>query len=82
MEKHVIGSILEWDIFVEQISMSLFEPSSEELHTNSISGPMSVGKSSSTSARTLPEIIEISDDEDEDPEDYSDVIEISSDDNS
>ncbi|KAL4356438.1 hypothetical protein AHAS_Ahas09G0086700 [Arachis hypogaea] len=70
------------DIPVEQISVSSFEPSSKEPHTTSISGSTSVGQISSTSSRALPKIVEISDDEDEDLEEYSDAIVISSDDNS
>ncbi|KAL4328995.1 hypothetical protein AHAS_Ahas13G0255800 [Arachis hypogaea] len=62
-EEHVPEPIPEWDIPVEKISVSLSELSFEELHTTSISGLMSVGQSSSTSAKTPPE-------------EYSDVIEI------
>ncbi|KAL4321935.1 hypothetical protein AHAS_Ahas14G0160200 [Arachis hypogaea] len=76
MEEHVPEFIPEWDISVVQISVSSSEPSSEELHTTSINRPTSVGQSSSTSVRTPLEIIEISDDEGEDPEKCSDVIEI------
>ncbi|KAL4328142.1 hypothetical protein AHAS_Ahas13G0170500 [Arachis hypogaea] len=47
-----------------------------------ISEPTSVGQTSSTSARALPETIEISNDEDEDHEECSDLIMISSDDDS
>ncbi|QHN86302.1 uncharacterized protein DS421_16g544970 [Arachis hypogaea] len=82
MEKHVPKPIPEWDIPVEQISLSSSKPSSENLHTTSISGPTSMGQSTSTSARTLPKIIEISDDKDEDSEECSDMIEIFSDDDS
>ncbi|KAL4337122.1 hypothetical protein AHAS_Ahas12G0078600 [Arachis hypogaea] len=82
MEEHVPKPIPKWDIPVEKISVSSSEPSSEELHTTSTSGPTSMGQNSSTSAKTPPEIIEISNDEDEDPEECSDVIEIFSDDDS
>ncbi|KAL4381171.1 hypothetical protein AHAS_Ahas04G0106800 [Arachis hypogaea] len=71
-----------WDILVEQISVSSSEPSSKELHTISIGGSTSVDQSSSTSATTPVKIIEISDDEDEDSKECSDVIEISSEDDS
>ena len=47
-----------------------------------MSGPASAGQTSSTSASAPHEIIEISDDEDEDPEECSDVVVISSDDDS
>ncbi|KAL4365361.1 hypothetical protein AHAS_Ahas07G0098400 [Arachis hypogaea] len=70
------------DIPVEQISVSSSEPSFEEPLTTSISGPESASQTSSTSASALPEIIEISDDEDEDPEECSDVVVIFSDDDS
>ncbi|XP_057760340.1 uncharacterized protein LOC130980704 [Arachis stenosperma] len=72
----------EEDIPVEQISVSTSEPSSEEPLAASISGPVSAGQTSSTSASAPSEIIEISDDEDEDPEECSDVVVISSDDDS
>ncbi|QHN82739.1 uncharacterized protein DS421_20g698410 [Arachis hypogaea] len=68
----------EEDIPVEQISVSSSESSSEEPLTASISGPTSAGQTSSTSASAPPEIIEIFDDEDEDPEECSDVVVISS----
>ncbi|KAL4390443.1 hypothetical protein AHAS_Ahas03G0145600 [Arachis hypogaea] len=74
--------IPEKDNPVEQISVSSSEPSSEEPLTASISEPTSVGQTSSTSARAFPETIEISNDEDEDHEECSDVIMISSDDDS
>ncbi|QHN92969.1 uncharacterized protein DS421_17g588620 [Arachis hypogaea] len=74
--------VLEEDIPVEQISVSSSEPSSEEPLTAFISGPASAGQTSSTSASAPPEIKEISDDEDEDPEECSDVVVISSDDDS
>ncbi|KAL4357107.1 hypothetical protein AHAS_Ahas09G0153600 [Arachis hypogaea] len=70
------------DIPVEQISVSSSEPSSEEPLTASISGPVNAGQTSSTSASASPEIIEISNDEDEDSEECSDVVVISSDDDS
>ncbi|KAL4371624.1 hypothetical protein AHAS_Ahas06G0184400 [Arachis hypogaea] len=70
------------DIPVEQFLVSLSEPSSEELLTASISGPSRAGQTSSTSASAPPEIIEIFDDEDEDPDECSDVVVISSDDDS
>ncbi|KAL4306608.1 hypothetical protein AHAS_Ahas16G0195300 [Arachis hypogaea] len=76
MEEHVSKPIPEWDIPVEQILVSSSDPSSEDLHTTSINRLTSVDQSSSTSARTPPEIIEIFDDEDEDLEECSDVIEI------
>ncbi|RYR47050.1 hypothetical protein Ahy_A07g032959 [Arachis hypogaea] len=60
------------DIPAEQISLSSSEPSSEEPLTASISGPTSVGQTTSMSARTPPEIIEIFCDEDEDSEECSD----------
>ncbi|KAL4329125.1 hypothetical protein AHAS_Ahas13G0268800 [Arachis hypogaea] len=82
MEEHLPEPIPEEVILIEQILVSLSEPSSEELHTTSISGPTSVGQTSSTSARAPPEIVEISDDEDKDSEECSDVIMISSDDDS
>ncbi|QHO57024.1 uncharacterized protein DS421_3g78800 [Arachis hypogaea] len=72
----------EEDIPVEQISVSSSEPSSEEPLTAFISGPASAGQTSSTSASDPLEIIEIFDDEDKDPEECSDVVVISSDDDS
>ncbi|KAL4381299.1 hypothetical protein AHAS_Ahas04G0119600 [Arachis hypogaea] len=82
MEEHIPEPILEEDILVEQILVSSPEPSPVETHTTSISGPTSFGKTSSTSARAPPEIVDISDDENEDPEECSDVIVISSNENS
>ncbi|KAL4381799.1 hypothetical protein AHAS_Ahas04G0169600 [Arachis hypogaea] len=82
MEEHFLEPIPEEDIPVEQISVSSSEPSSEEPLTASISGPASAGQTSSTSASAPPEIIDISNDEDEDPEECSDVVVISSDDDS
>ncbi|KAL4356772.1 hypothetical protein AHAS_Ahas09G0120100 [Arachis hypogaea] len=82
MEDHILEPILEEDIPIEQISVSSSELSSEESLTASISGPISVDQTSSMSASSPPEIIKISDDEDEDPEECSDLIVISSDDNS
>ncbi|KAL4327860.1 hypothetical protein AHAS_Ahas13G0142300 [Arachis hypogaea] len=66
------------EIRTQQISVSSFE----EPLTTSISGPTSIGQTSSMSAKVPPEIVEISDDEDEDPEECSDVIVIFSDDDS
>ncbi|KAL4381796.1 uncharacterized protein DS421_4g126330 [Arachis hypogaea] len=82
MEEHFPKPVPEEDIPVEQISVSSSEPSSEEPFTASISGPASAGQTSSTSASAPSEIIEISDDEDEDPEECSDVVVIFSDDDS
>ncbi|QHN93873.1 uncharacterized protein DS421_17g596390 [Arachis hypogaea] len=82
MEEHFPEPVPEEDIPMEQISVSSSEPSSEEPLTASISGPASAGQTSSTSASAPPEIIEISDDEDKDPEECSDVVVISSDDDS
>ncbi|KAL4359257.1 hypothetical protein AHAS_Ahas08G0059300 [Arachis hypogaea] len=80
MKKHFSEPVSEEDIPVEQISASSSEPSSEEPLTASISGPASAGQTSSTSASARPDIIEIFDDEDKDPEECSDVVVISSDD--
>ncbi|KAL4275998.1 hypothetical protein AHAS_Ahas20G0163200 [Arachis hypogaea] len=82
VEEHVPEPIPEWHISIEHNSVYSCEPSSEELHTTSITGPTSVGQSSSTSVRTTPDIIEISDDDDEDPKECSNVIEICSNDDS
>ncbi|KAL4300391.1 hypothetical protein AHAS_Ahas17G0196200 [Arachis hypogaea] len=67
MDEHISEPIPKEDIPVEQVLVSSFKPSSEEPLTTSISGPASVGQISSTSARVPPEIVEISDDKDEDP---------------
>ncbi|KAL4300333.1 hypothetical protein AHAS_Ahas17G0190400 [Arachis hypogaea] len=82
MEEHIPELVPEEDIPVEQISVSSSEPSSEEPLTASSSGPESAGQTSSTRASAPPEVIEISDDEDEDPEECFDVVVISSDDDS
>ncbi|KAL4315211.1 hypothetical protein AHAS_Ahas15G0162400 [Arachis hypogaea] len=82
MEELFPKPVPEDDIPVEQISVSSSKPSSEEPLTASINGPASAGQTCSTSASVPPEIIEISDDEDEDPEEFSDVVVISSDDDS
>ncbi|KAL4328144.1 hypothetical protein AHAS_Ahas13G0170700 [Arachis hypogaea] len=82
MEEDIPGPIPEEDIPIEHILVSSSEPSSKEPLTASISGPMSVGQTCSTSARAPPETIEISDDEDKDPEECLDVIMISSNDDS
>ncbi|KAL4356462.1 hypothetical protein AHAS_Ahas09G0089100 [Arachis hypogaea] len=82
IEEHIPEPVPEEDIPVEQISVSSFEPSLEEPLSASISGLTSDDQTSSTSASAPPEIIKISDDEDEDPEECSDVIVISFDDDS
>ncbi|KAL4287027.1 hypothetical protein AHAS_Ahas19G0145100 [Arachis hypogaea] len=82
MEEHILEPIPKEDNLVEHISVKSSEPSSEEPLSASISGPASAGQTSSTSASAPPEIIEIFYDEDEDPEECSDVIVISSDDDS
>ncbi|KAL4396740.1 hypothetical protein AHAS_Ahas01G0122100 [Arachis hypogaea] len=82
MEKHIPEPVPEEHIPVEQILVSSSEPSYEEPLSASISRPTSVGQTSSTSASAPPEIIEIFDDEDQDPKECSDVIVISSDDDS
>ncbi|KAL4390076.1 hypothetical protein AHAS_Ahas03G0108900 [Arachis hypogaea] len=82
IEEHIPEPIPEEDIPVEQISVSPSKPSSKELLTTSISGPTSIGQTSSMSAEAPLEIVEISDDEDKDPEECSNVIVIFSDDDS
>ncbi|KAL4287267.1 hypothetical protein AHAS_Ahas19G0169100 [Arachis hypogaea] len=82
MEEHILESVPEEDIPVEKISVSSSEPSFEEPLTASFSGLAGAGQTSSTSASALPEIIEISNNEDENPDECSDVIVISSNDDS
>ncbi|KAL4287268.1 hypothetical protein AHAS_Ahas19G0169200 [Arachis hypogaea] len=82
MEEHIPESVPEEDILVEQISVSSSEPSFEEPLTASISGLAGAGQTSSTSASAPPEIIEISNNKDENPEECFDVIVISSNDDS
>ncbi|KAL4365643.1 hypothetical protein AHAS_Ahas07G0126600 [Arachis hypogaea] len=82
MEEHIPEPVPEEDILVEQISVSSSETSSEELLSASISGPASTGQTSSMSASAPFKIIEISDDNDKDPEECSDMIVIFYDDDS
>ncbi|KAL4356807.1 hypothetical protein AHAS_Ahas09G0123600 [Arachis hypogaea] len=82
MEEHILESVPEEDIPIEQISVSSSKPSSEESLTASINGLASAGQTSSMSASAPPEIMEISNEEDKDSEECSDVIVISSDDDS